>query len=217
MKHAHRILTALLLVVALLGFALGGSSCKPITPESLTPPQRTEAEAIAARDAEAKAAQSAATTADEKAAADALAAKVEQEKADFEAKVLQERAGPIIGAVSAIDPRLGWVAGLMPLVPLLGKRGRKNFWNAIQNVNPWGNLAPGEPPHVAPIEAAKDLLRMWGVLHSTPEGENALHGKPGAPFAVATLDPLPSANGNTSSTAGAANGGATGLGSGSTA
>lgn len=177
MKHAHKILTALL-VVALLGFAFNASGCKPITPESLTPAQREKANEIAARDAAAKHAQESAKTPDEKAAADAAAAATEQEKADFEARVLQERAGPIIGAVSAIDPRLGWVAGLFPLVPLLGKRGRKNFWNAIQNVNPWGNLAPGEPPHVAPIEAGKDLLRMWGVLHSTPQGEAALHGTP---------------------------------------
>lgn len=157
---------------AVCAIVLSIAACS-ITPESLTPTQRTEAEDIKSRNEAAKDAAVQAPTPAAKAEAEKLVTMTEKEMADFEARVMRDRAGPIVSGLSAVHPALGWLPGLLPLAPLLGKRGRKHFWGAIQNVNPWAGPEEGAEKGIAPVAAVQDLLRMWGILHSNDASKAA--------------------------------------------
>lgn len=150
-------------------------SCK-LDPATMTPAQRAEAESLKAEHEKAKQDAAGAVTPEAKDEAEKKVAMTEKEMADFEAKVIMERAGPLVAGLSAIHPSLGWLSSLMPLAPLIGSRGRRHFWNAVKDVNPWAGKEQGAEPGIAPIAAVQDLLRMWGVLHSNEASKTAFEG-----------------------------------------
>ncbi len=89
--------------------------------------------------------------------------------AELERRVLTERAGPIVGAIATAAGPIGATLypAIMGLVPLLGRRGRRHYANAMKNLAPWVPDANGEKG-IAPGDAALDILRALGVLHSEP-------------------------------------------------
>ena len=99
---------------------------------------------------------------------------------DFEAQLLRDRYGTWVAMLSSVPVVGPWVVALGPLagglVPLLGKRGRRHYKNAIKNLNPWtppaGNSSATNN-YVAPVAALQDILRAWGVLHSSKGSESS--------------------------------------------
>lgn len=83
-------------------------------------------------------------------------AAVEAQFAELEARVLQRNASPFASLLPGVGPVL------VGLVPLLGKRGRKHYGNAIKR------LSRGQV-----MVAAGDVLKAMGAQHSSPESEAA--------------------------------------------
>lgn len=165
--HIRAHLSKYLVALSLCIFAVFAVSCA-VTPESLPPERAATLTDIRARISEAQA------------RGDELAAKAAQQELDaFEADVLRERGGPIIGAVSAMSPALTPFAPLATLLlPLLGKRGWQNAKTGVRRMTK-GDI----------VGAATSALAYAGIAHSTPEGakaaENAAKGTP-APLAAPT-------------------------------
>lgn len=89
---------------------------------------------------------------------------VEAAYTKLEEKILRDKFGPLITTFAMVPgiggfiPELG--ALLMALVPLLGKRGRKHYKDAIVALNPF---VGGK---VSPIGAANSLLKALGAKHT---------------------------------------------------
>ena len=106
----------------------------------------------------------------------------EKNLAEFETSVLRQRYGSFVTALSTIPVVGPWLTMLGPLggalIPLLGKRGRKHYWNAVKKVNPFdaaGAGAPGAIPgtNISPVEALVDVLKALGIKHSSEASEAA--------------------------------------------
>jgi len=82
----------------------------------------------------------------------------EAKLAAIESEILRHRALPF---TDLLEP-LGLGALAQALVPLLGKRGRKHYTNSVKSLSR-GQLAV----------AAGDVLKAWGVSHSSPESAAA--------------------------------------------
>lgn len=159
--HLSKYIVALSLVIVAV-FAVGCA----VTEENVRTDQAPTLQAIKGR------------IADAQAKGDELAAKAAQEELDaFEAEVMRERGGPIIGAVSAVAPALTPFAPLATLLlPLFGKRGWQNAKRGVQRMTK-GDVAG----------AAMSALAYAGIAHSTPESAAAAkNSASGAPV------PLPS-------------------------
>jgi hypothetical protein len=93
-----------------------------------------------------------------------------------EDRAIKERYGPIwagVAGLPVIGPymqALGPLAGSF-LIPLLSRRGRRHYKSAVRNVTPW--VPVGGEKGVALADAALDVLRALGILHSTPESAKA--------------------------------------------
>jgi len=109
---------------------------------------------------------------DAEALADAEAAAdiIKTELRELETSVLRERGGVIGDMLVAFTGPAGVPikTALLSLVPLLGRRGRRHYARAVKQLNPFGG--DGTDPTIsqasAPLQAALDLLRAWGFLHS---------------------------------------------------
>jgi hypothetical protein len=160
MKKPH-VLILVALVVSLFVFASAGGA---VTPENTTPEQATELSALEQAEADAEA--SGDTAALAKARADLQA---------FEERVLRERAGPIVGALSAVHPLAAALSPLaLALVPLFGKRGRAMAKKGVSALNPFTPVEDGKVRGIALGEAASAAWAYLGGGHSTPEGAAAL-------------------------------------------
>lgn len=100
--------------------------------------------------------------------------------ARFEAQLLKQRYGLVMEATRSVPVVGPWLAMLgplaAPLVPLLGKRGRRHYANAIKELNPFAEGKTGGSGHVSPVEAGRDVLRALGVMHSSKASEAAADG-----------------------------------------
>ncbi|MFQ5601547.1 MAG: hypothetical protein ACE5G2_13475 [Candidatus Krumholzibacteriia bacterium] len=159
MKALERIRASVLVVV--VAVAPGLAACQGGPPLSLDAQQRIvdlEADYAAA-----------VAAGDEQAAAQA-----EGEIAAIEAGAAEEQARTLFGWFGGLldfIPGGTWLKGalggpLIALAPLLWKRPRRHFGNAVKALNPW-NLER------SPGEAVWDVARMYGLRHSSPESESA--------------------------------------------
>lgn len=152
-----------LAVIAYVTLACAIVACK-VESGHLTPADQTELEARQKDQADAKAS---GDIEKQRAADEALAA--------FEAKVLKERAGPMVALAAAINPALAPYADLLyAFVPLLGSRGRKNAASVVNNLNPFTKDDEGK--RIDAIEAIKDLGRYTGILHTSEETKAVANG-----------------------------------------
>lgn len=109
---------------------------------------------------------------DPEALADAQAAAdiIKTELRELETSVLRERGGLIGDMLVAFTGPAGVPikTALLSLAPLLGRRGRRHYARAVKQLNPFGGDAsdPSVSQASAPLQAALDLLRAWGFLHS---------------------------------------------------
>lgn len=105
--------------------------------------------------------------ADARASGDPVAIAAAEAKMDeFEARVLRERGGPIVGSVAAIAPALApWSPLAMLLLPLLGKRGRKHGAAATKA------LVKGRLPTFL-----ADVAKMSGAAHSSEDTKAVAEG-----------------------------------------
>lgn len=87
--------------------------------------------------------------------------------AEIRSRALNDAVGPVVAAVAATTGPVG--ATLLPLIPallpLLGRRGRMHYASAVKNITPWVPDENGETG-VALADAARDVLRALGVLHT---------------------------------------------------
>lgn len=123
------------------------------------------------------------------AAAEAANDEVEVERlraelANFEAEVIRRRGGPILAMLSTTFPPLLPLAPFAgALLPLLGRRGRKHYWNAVKNVSPFVKGEDGST-EMSPVLAAMSILKGLGIKHSSPESEIAAETAPPPPQPV---------------------------------
>lgn len=84
-------------------------------------------------------------------------AQAEAELTRLEGQVLQRNAAPLAGLLP-----YGLGSALTALVPLLGRRGRKHYGNALKSISR-GKV----------MNAAGDVLKAMGAAHSSPESAAA--------------------------------------------
>lgn len=136
--------------------------------EQLTPDLRATWDELAAHEQKLETELAAAPAADRPAIEQKLV-EVRAGFAEIEKRALTNAVGPVVGGIAAATGPLG--ATLYPLVmglvPLLGKRGRRHYGNALKNLAPWVPDENGEKG-IAPVAAAEDILKALGVLHSKP-------------------------------------------------
>lgn len=191
LKHLPKYVTAVCILIMLAFVASVNTGCN-VTKENVAPEQRAEFEqheqaqqmsdallvaakqqldsAEASNDAAAVTAARANVALAEKAVAEAS-----KRFADFEARVLHERAGPIVAMASSIHPALAWtLPALQAFVPLLGSRGRKHAAIVLDSLNP---LSPtGGTSQEKGINLSRALASLWayfGPGHSSPESAEA--------------------------------------------
>lgn len=125
------------------------------------------------------------------AAAEQAVRDAEAQFADFERLVLKDRYGPLLAGLAAI-PGVGPIAAqfsplLFTLLPLTTKRGRKHYRNAVREWNPWEKGPSAGKGTVSPIAGLEDLLRAWGLKHSSPDTEAVADGVATAVPAATTI------------------------------
>lgn len=165
LKHA-RAYTAALVAVIMLAFCASISLGCVVDESNVSPDQARELADLDARKAAAEK-----KAAEARALGDELAAKAaaEEQRAveaallEFEARVIRERMGPILGAVAWVHP------GLVPftpfvnaLLPLFGKRGWQNLVRGTRRA------ARGDAKG-----AGASALAFFGVGHSTKDSARA--------------------------------------------
>lgn len=103
--------------------------------------------------------------------------------AQLEVKVIRDRFGVLAPAVGVATGggSLPWQALFAPLLPLLSRRGRKHYWNAVKRVNPFPSDDPVAGGGISPINASLDVLRAWGFLHSSDASKAAAEQEEPAP------------------------------------
>jgi hypothetical protein len=152
----------------LILLSLFACSCA-IGREQLTPDLRAAWDELAAHEQTLEAELEAVPAVDRPAVEQKLA-EVRAGFAEIEKRALTNAVGPVVGGIAAATGPLG--ATLYPLVmglvPLLGKRGRRHYGNALKNLAPWVPDENGQKG-IAPGDAALDILRALGVLHSKPD------------------------------------------------
>lgn len=166
MSQGHKSTTVLVFALALALFAYACAVDRSnVTPEQAVTLDQIEQEQAAAE-----------------ASGDEVAIAAAEAKMDaFEARVLRERGGPIVGTVAALSPALApWAPFATLLLPLFGRRGRKLGASAVKN------LVKARLPSFA-----VDLAKMIGAVHSTPETADVVNGKatvvpnpPGGPASI---------------------------------
>lgn len=95
---------------------------------------------------------------------------------EFEGELLRARFGmvtPFLNALGSIPVVGNYAVMLSPLVgalgalvPLLGKRGRRHYGNALKDLNPFAGK-------VAPVKAIENVARAMGAIHSSKESAKA--------------------------------------------
>jgi len=82
---------------------------------------------------------------------------------EWEAEVLNRRAGPIIGLIATAFPPLApLLPAVIPAIPLLGSRGRKHYWNALK-ASLGGDV----------VKATKSTVKAFGLAHSSEASKAA--------------------------------------------
>ena len=164
-KHVHKYVLAAI-TVACLAFA--AQSCA-VDSEHVTPAEAAELQVL---DQQKEQAALEKDPAKMKAADAALA--------EFEAKVLRDRAGPIVAGIAAFAPPLAPFSPLLlGLLPLLGSRGRKLAGKTLSALNPFTKAGPdSNTKGIALGTAATSLWAYLGGAHATPEGKAAFEGTP---------------------------------------
>lgn len=165
LKHA-RAYTAALVAVIMLAFCASISLGCVVDETNVSPDQARELAALDARKAAAEK-----KAAEARALGDELAAKAaaEEQRAvetallEFEARVIRERMGPVLGAVASIHPALvPFTPFVNALLPLLGRRGWQNLVRGTRRA------ARGDAKG-----AGASALAYFGVGHSTRESAHA--------------------------------------------
>lgn len=173
MNPLKQLLLPLLLLALVVACAMNRDSVRTHAPELL--PQYEAAEAKEAElkaeletaKAELEAAQATEDTSDDQAAEARireLAPKLEdleRQFLDLEQAFNRRQVEPFLGPLDPFIPG-GKELITLGLLPLLGRRGRKHYGNALRNV-PRGQL----------LTALGDIIKAFGLQHSTPQSAQA--------------------------------------------
>lgn len=94
-------------------------------------------------------------------AASAAHAESVESYAAFEDDVVQKKVGGFVGFLASIHPSLAWASPLLiPIANVFTPRGSKHALQAIKDLP---RLLKGKP------DVILDVLKLMGLLHSTPE------------------------------------------------
>ena len=111
------------------------------------------------------------------AAAEEKLGAVEKDIARLEVGAAERQFGPIWSVLYSL-PVVGGMAKLAGpflgtlLLPLASKRGRKHYGAMVKELTPWAPGKDGEKG-IGVAEAGTDLLRAWGIKHSSAASAKA--------------------------------------------